>query len=191
MKTSRALSACLALIVAVSSAEAQVEVLRLPSVGQMASEKPRWVDGTIVQLSVIDAVNSKRAKAGDRFKLRVEAPVCVDGKIAIPIGATAWGVVMSSFGASASGARGRLSWLLREVDTAWGPLPIHGEQEMMGASGADSVAVAVYLVGISGFLLKGKNAGLRAGETLSGYISSDVPASEQPILIANRSGMIC
>lgn len=192
MKMRFALSAWLGASCMISAVDAQILAAPLPGVTQNRADAPRWIDGTIVQLSVVDAVGSRGAKPGDRFRLRVEAPVCVDGRLAIPVGATAWGEVLSSFRSSAGGTRGRLSWHLREVETAWGPVSLRGDQEAVGASGADSVAVAVYLIGIYGFLLKGKNAGLRTGDLMSGYIVGGVrePEHLMPIVL-NHSGNAC
>ncbi|WP_375195631.1 hypothetical protein [Sphingobium sp.] len=165
------------------SVDAQLVVAGPLAENGLVPDGPRLPNGTGVQLVVVDEVSSKNSKAGDRFRLRVNAPVCAEGRIAIPVGATAWGEVMSSFKSSAGGTRGRLGWRLLHVETVWGPLALRGQQEIVGAYGGDSVAVGYYFFGISSFFIKGKNAGLRAGEVISGYIATDYSPPMQPLLI--------
>lgn len=50
---------------------------------------PHLLRGAPVQLMVTKEINSRSSSPGERFKLRVNAPVVVDGVTLIPIGAVA------------------------------------------------------------------------------------------------------
>lgn len=62
------------------------------------ARSPRWIQGTDAELMFLREVNSRSAKAGDRIRLRANTPVLVDGVEVIPVGASAWGEVISARG---------------------------------------------------------------------------------------------
>src|SRR5947209_7764093 len=78
---------------------------------------PHWVRGQPVQLMVLHEVNSRQAKPGDRFPLRVNAPVLVDGAVVVPVGASAWGEVVAASGTGIAGGRGHVSMRLVRLET--------------------------------------------------------------------------
>lgn len=90
---------------------------------------------------VTKEINSRSAKAGDRFKLRVNAPVMVDGVVAIPVGAAAWAEVVAASGTSAAGGRGQLSMRLLYVDTPSGQVTLSGTR---GAEGKGNTGAAMF-----------------------------------------------
>lgn len=127
---------------------------------------------------VIREVNSRSAKAGDRFRLRVNAPVLVNGVTAVPVGATAWGEVISARGSGAAGGKGQLSLRLLHMDTSWGPVPLAGTQGAEGDANTGGVILGVLGFGILGLLNKGGNATFKAGDIIHGYIATgDAPAA--------------
>lgn len=126
---------------------------------------------------VLREVNSHSAKVGERFKLRVNEPVVVNGVVAIPVGATAWGEVTSVAGTGAAGGKGRLSARLLHVDTPSGPLLISGQQGSEGKANTAGVVMGVLSFGLAGLLMKGGNALLKAGDILVGYVQ---PATSPP-----------
>ena len=119
---------------------------------------------------VIREVNSRTAKPGDRFVLRVNSPVEVDGQIAIPVGATATGEVVTVNGTSAAGGKGRLSVRLLTVDTRWGPIRLSGSRGTEGDNNTGGVILGVLGFGIFGLLNKGGNASLKGGELITGFL---------------------
>jgi hypothetical protein len=127
--------------------------------------------GTSVELMVTKEVDSRSAKEGDRFKLRVNAPVMANGVVAVPVGATAWGEVTYVNGTGAAGNKGRLAAKLLYIDLPSGPLPISGSQ------GTEGVVIGVFSFGLLGLLMKGGNAHFKAGDILTGYISPPAQAA--------------
>ena len=67
---------------------AAVAPAQVPSVGPAVSvaSAPVLAAGTPVELMVVNEVSTKVAKPGDRFVLRVNAPVVASGATLIPVG---------------------------------------------------------------------------------------------------------
>lgn len=133
--------------------------------------------GTPVELMVTKEVDSRTAKEGDRFKLRVNSPVVADGIVVVPVGATAWGEVTYVNGTGAAGSKGRLSAKLLYIDLPSGPLPISGSQGTEGKANTAGVVIGVVSFGLLGLLMKGGNAHFKAGDILTGYISPQTQAT--------------
>ncbi|KQN24037.1 hypothetical protein ASF00_17710 [Sphingomonas sp. Leaf34] len=133
--------------------------------------------GTPVELMVTKEVDSRSAKEGDRFKLRVNAPVMTNGVVAVPVGATAWGEVTYVNGTGAAGNKGRLAAKLLYIDLPSGPLPISGSQGTEGKANTAGVVIGVFSFGLLGLLMKGGNAHFKAGDILTGYISPPAQAA--------------
>ena len=131
---------------------------------------------------VIKEVDSRTAKAGDRFRLRVNEPVVVDGTTAIPVGTTAWGEVGYVTGTGAAGGKGRLTANLLYIDLPGGHLPISGTQGAQGKGNTAGVAIAMVSFGLLGLLMKGGNAHFKAGDILVGYVEQPSSGS-QPMIV--------
>ncbi len=132
---------------------------------------------------VVKEVNSRTAKVGDRFKLRVNAPVSVDGVAIIPIGAPAWGEIISVGASGSAGGGGRLGARLLNVETRWGPLPLSGTRGTEGSSNTAGVVLGVLGFGLLGLLNKGGNATLKAGDIFKGYIAEGEAPASAPLTI--------
>lgn len=147
-----------------------------PPAPAIATPTPHWVQGTDVELMVVREVNSRSAKAGDRFRLRVNAPVVLEGATVIPVGSSAWGEVISARETGAAGGRGQLSLRLLHVDTAWGPVRLSGTKGAEGAANTGGVILGVLGFGLLGLLNKGGNASFKAGDIIHGYVvEGEVP----------------
>jgi hypothetical protein len=130
--------------------------------------------GTMVRLMVLNEVNSRDHKAGDRFVLRVDEDVVINGVKVISIGAKGWGEVLSSQATSGLGKSGRLNARLLYVEAGDQRVPVTGERETAGTGGTGQVVGAVVGFGLFGLLMKGNNATLKAGEILNGYTSQEI-----------------
>jgi hypothetical protein len=128
-------------------------------------------------------VNSRTAKVGDRFKLRVNAPVSVDGVAKIPVGAVAWGEIISVGESGSAGGRGRLGARLLSVETRWGPLALAGTSGTEGSSNTAGVVLGVIGFGLLGLLNKGGNATLKAGDIIKGYIAGRAAPVSAPLTV--------
>ena len=159
------------------NAQTQSAVPASSGASEAPAPRPHWIRGTPVRLMVVKEVNSRQAKAGDRFKLRVDAPVLVDSQVAIPVGAIAWGEIIVAQGTGAAGGRGHLSARLLYVDAPSGRVVLAGTQGQEGKSNSSGVVLGVLSFGLLGLLTKGGNATFKAGDMITGYIDEgDTPA---------------
>lgn len=129
--------------------------------------------GTMVRLMVLNEVNSRDHRGGHRFVLRVDEEVTVGGVTIIPIGANAWGEVMSAQGTGSAGKSGTLDARLLHVEANGRQVPLEGQRQAGGGNSTGAVVAGVIAFGIFGLLTKGSNASLKAGEILNGYTVDD------------------
>jgi hypothetical protein len=131
--------------------------------------------GTPVTLMVTKEVSSRTARLGDRFRLRVNQAVLVGGVVAVPVGATAWGEIVSAAGTGVAGNRGRLTARLSHVELPGGSLRLTGAQAVEGKANTAGLVIGVVTFGIGGLLMKGGNALLKAGDILTGIVADPDP----------------
>ncbi|EZP51361.1 hypothetical protein BW41_02792 [Sphingomonas sp. RIT328] len=119
---------------------------------------------------VLKEVNSRDSKPGERFKLRVNEAVVINGAVAIPVGALAWGEVVKAEGTGMAGEKGHLTAKLLYVETPAGRLPISGVRGAEGKANTAGVVLGVLSFGLGGLFMRGGNALLKAGDILIGYV---------------------
>ncbi len=130
---------------------------------------------TPVHLMILNEVSTKTARAGDRFVLVVQEPVIVNNQIVIPENAKAWGVVEEASESGAVGKAGRLLAKLLHVEGRNGLIPLSGTTASAGPGGATQTVLGIIGLGPLGLFARGSNAKLKAGESITGYVSQDVP----------------
>ncbi|PTQ13320.1 hypothetical protein CLG96_04255 [Sphingomonas oleivorans] len=150
---------------------------------------------TMIRLMVVNEVTTKTAKAGDRFLLRVDEAVVVDGVTVIPVGTKAWGEVVSAEESGVVGKSGKLSARLLNIELPSGTVALRGDNATAGAGGTGETVMGVLGLGPFGLLARGNNAKLKAGEIFNGYPATDMlfvkatgqlhpaPPSEAPLAI--------
>ena len=129
--------------------------------------------GTPVQLMVLNEVTTKTAKPGDRFVLRVHAPVSQNGAVVIPVGTKAVGEVVDAEKNGILGQSGKLSVRLLHLEWRGQAIALTGTDQDKGKSGAPETVVSVVAIGVLGLLARGNNAKLKAGELVTGFIDGD------------------
>ena len=127
----------------------------------------------MVRLMVLKEVNSRDNHPGNRFVLRVDEDIKVQGVTVIPIGAKGWGELVEAEGTSGVGKSGRINARLLYVETDGRRIDLDGERQSSGSGGTGQVVASVLAFGPFGLLMKGNNASLKAGEILNGYTLSD------------------
>ncbi|TZG25963.1 hypothetical protein [Sphingomonas montanisoli] len=152
------------------------------AIDQATAPAPRWTDGTELQLMVIREINSRDVHPGERVKLRVNAPVSIDGVVAIPVGAWAWAEIVAASGTGSAGGKGQISLRLPNVETQWGVVPITGLVGAEGKSNTAGVVLGIIAWGPLGLLMKGGNASFKAGDIIPARI--DAQAGEHSALQA-------
>ncbi|MGS1018097.1 hypothetical protein [Allosphingosinicella humi] len=129
---------------------------------------------TMVRLMVVNEVSTKVAKVGDRFVLRVDEDVVVNGVTIIPVGTKAWGEVLSAESSGVVGKSGKLEARLLYAEVNGDRIPLRGENRSAGASGTGETVMGVIGLGPFGLLARGNNAKLKAGEIFNGYFDRDM-----------------
>ena len=128
---------------------------------------------TPVELMALREVSTASVQPGTRFKLQVNKAIVVDGRTLVPVGALAFGEVVSAIDAGGLGKSGRMTARLLYIEVGDGQIPIDGEMSAKG-TGAGSAGVAILFAGITGFFHRGNNAKIKAGELLAGFVRDDV-----------------
>src|SRR6478752_7593084 len=89
--------------------------------GSVSPEEARYSGqvvpaGTPVRLMFLTEITSRKAVAGQRFKMRVDEPVYINGKPVIPVGSSAWGEVITVDSNGAVGKGGKLGMRILYLD---------------------------------------------------------------------------
>lgn len=128
---------------------------------------------TPVELMAYSEVSTATAAPGQRFKLILNQPITLGGKIIVPVGTPAYGEVVAAEDAGGLGKSGRMSARLLFMRLGEVEIPLEGQSSAKG-TGAGSAGVAVIFTGIVGLFHRGNNAKIKAGEILTGFVSQDV-----------------
>lgn len=134
---------------------------------------------TPVHLMVLNEVTSKTHSAGHKFQLRLDRPVMIGQRIAVPVGATAWGEVTSGDASGNVGKPGSLSARLLYVEVDGRQLRISGETTARGKGGGAETVMGVLALGPFGLFAKGNNAKIKAGERMTAFTLADFPLTLQ------------
>lgn len=126
---------------------------------------------TVVEIRTVDAVSSRTNKSGDRFMMRVAAPVMMDGIVVIPVDTPVVGEVIHAARSGFGGKAGELSLAARYIEHPKGNIRL---KSSLGSSGRDNAAAAVVttaLIGVVGFVVKGGEKELLADTPLSAKLA--------------------
>ncbi len=159
------------------AAERQTPVGAGPATSPAAPALGRFTvrQGTEVRMTLEDALSSKSARVGQRFRMRVAEPVRVDGHVIVPAGTPAFGEVTRVERKGAFGKSGKLDVRVLHLDLGENRIRLTGTNSDEGEGGtAATVAVAV-VAGIFSAFVTGKSAELPVGTAMVGYIESDTP----------------
>jgi hypothetical protein len=131
---------------------------------------------------VMREVTTKTARAGDRFPLRVDQDVVVNGTVLIPAGKNAYGEVVSTSESGIVGKSGKLAVRLLYIEMPTSKIAVQGDIQEAGPGGAGTTVAATALLALAGggplgLLARGTNAKLKAGDILTARVADDVPAS--------------
>jgi hypothetical protein len=127
---------------------------------------------TLVRLMVLNEVSTRSAKPGDKFVLRVDEAVVVNGVTVIPVGARAWGEVLDAEKSGGVGRAGKLNAKLLYLEHGGARIPISGQRQSAGESGTTQVVAGALALGPLALLAPGNSARLKAGEIFSAYVES-------------------
>jgi hypothetical protein len=143
---------------------------------------------TPVQLVTVDPLDSRTARQGQRFALRVSEDVKVESAVVIPRGTAAVGEVESVSGKGMVGKAGHLGLRPLFIDVAGERVFLSGLAEQNGKDSTAGVAVGSLLLSGWGIFITGKSASLPAGSALAGRVRTDVILAAAPGQPAQSGG---
>ncbi len=144
---------------------------------------------TPIHLRLVQAVTSKKAKAGDRVAFQVLDNVTVGDLVVIPRHAIAWGTISQAQRSRMLGRGGKLAIELNSVAALTGEqVALRGSQADKGrAGGIDLLAAAtVVLLPVLPFV-KGEQAVVPKGTTVTALVKSRVTLNQARLAAENRA----
>ncbi|ASK88357.1 hypothetical protein SPHFLASMR4Y_01609 [Sphingorhabdus sp. SMR4y] len=160
--------------IAKKSPKAEIQEMEIPETETEATALQILPKDTPVHLMVLNEVTTKTHQAGHRFKLRVNKPVMLDGRVIMPVGALAWGEVTAADDSGNVGRSGKMAANLLYVDVNGTRFPISGGTTSKGKSGTAETIMGVLALGPLGLFAKGNNAKIKAGELMTAFTSESV-----------------
>jgi hypothetical protein len=143
--------------------------------------------GTQLEVELVDPLSSATSKLGDRFALRLAAPIVHDGVELAPAGAMGEGEVIDAARAGMNGKQGKLIISARHLELAGRQIRIRGMSLMAAGKSRVDLATGVMLVpyvGLASILIEGGEIQMPAGVRGTVRLAEDVdfPAGGPPAI---------
>lgn len=173
-----------------ASAPAEPIVATEPAAPEAVNGAAELAAGTMIEIRIEEAVNSKTHKTGDWYPLSLSQPIMLGDAVLIPAGTTGRGQVVHSAKSSWGGKAGELILAARYLEFEGRQIPLRGMK--LGGVGRNNEGLAFGATVAGGlvamplvFALNGKNADIPAGmlatakllEALRATIRADRQAS--------------
>jgi len=144
---------------------------------------------TVVEIELVDTVNSKANSSGDRFAFRLARPLELDGRVVVPAGTPGVGEVVHAARARAGGKAGELILAARYLDFGGRHIPLRSfrygpaqGKDNSGAVNVGSMVAAATIPGVAllGFLVAGGEVNVPAGTRANAKVAAEtvVPAGQ-------------
>lgn len=131
---------------------------------------------TPVEMTLNAPLSTKTNRTGDKFSLTVARDVMVDGRVAIPKGTRAIGLVSYAKGNGSFGKSGKMELAFKYLEMGDKQIPLEGTYYQEGEGNTAGTVGAVFAAGvIGGLVVKGKSAEIVGGKDFTAMILSDVP----------------
>jgi hypothetical protein len=140
-------------------------------------------DGTIVRLEILDTLNSAQRRRGDKFRLRVAAPILVNGVEVVAAGTSGVGEIVHAAAARGGGAPGELLIAARFLELGAISIPLRGLK--FGVTGGNNSGMALgvsFAAGPFAMFIRGREIEIPAGTLVQAKVAgvitlpSSVPA---------------
>lgn len=150
-----------------------------------AAHTIRLAAGTQLEVELVDPLSSATSKLGDRFALRLAAPIVSGGVELAPAGALGEGEVIDAARAGMGGKQGKLIISARRLDLGGRQVRIRGMSLMAAGKSRVDLATGVLLVpyvGVASILIEGGEIQIPAGARGTVRLAEDVdfPAGASP-----------
>ena len=145
--------------------------------------RPATVDtllpaNTEVLLVTNAIISSESHRKGEKFSVSVAQDVKVDGRVVIPQGTRAVGLVTNRTGKGGFGKSGKIDLGFRYIDLNGVRIPVEGRHHQEGnGKGAAAIGATLAVGVIGGLMVKGKNARIEEGREFAVRTVDAVPVS--------------
>ena len=146
--------------------------------------------GTPIELEIDQLLNSATQSRGDRFAIKLHAPVIRDGIVLVPAGTLGVGEVIHADRSRGGGKPGELLIAARYLDFEGAQIPLRGLK--LGGQGKDNSKIALgtaIAIGPFAHFIRGREIEIPAGTVVSAKLARDlpIPAASTPEAIPERS----
>lgn len=149
--------------------------------------------GTVIEIRVDEAVNSKTHKTGDWYAISLSQPIKLGDAILIPAGTTGRGQVVHSAKSGWGGKAGELILAARYLDYQGRQIALRGMK--LGGVGGNNEGLA-FAASVAGglvamplvFALNGKNADIAAGTLATAKLTADMIPESLPVAATAADG---
>ncbi|MFE0502441.1 hypothetical protein ACFW0P_16850 [Lysobacter soli] len=131
--------------------------------------------GQQIEVELAEPVGSDTHKIGDRFQLRLAAPLMRDGVVIVPAGTPGVGEVVHAQTSRAGGKPGELLLAARFLDLPDGPLPLRAMK--LAARGKDNINASLgtsMVAGPFGLFVRGREIEIPAGTHAMAKLAQDL-----------------
>ena len=136
----------------------------------------RVAAGAAVELEIAQALSSAAQKRGDKFAIRLHAPLVHAGTVVIPAGTVGVGEIVHADRSRGGGKPGELLIAARYLELDGGQIPLRGLK--FGGQGQDQSKAAVgaaFVVGPLAHFIRGKEIEIPAGTIVTAKLAQDFP----------------
>ncbi|TFI59122.1 hypothetical protein E2493_06245 [Sphingomonas parva] len=133
---------------------------------------------TEVVLVANSIISSDSHRKGEKFSMSVAQDVKVEGRVVIPQGTRAVGLITQRTGKGGFGKSGKIDLGFRYIDLGGVRIPVDGRHHQEGnGKGAAAVGATLAVGVIGGLMVKGKNARIEEGREFTVRTVDAVPVT--------------
>ena len=148
--------------------------------------------GMRVDIQVVDLITTKVVKKGDKFQIRLVAPIIVDGKIIVPAGVMGQGEVIDAAHGGLMGKPGELLLAARYLDYNGQRIPLRAFKLSGRGDDNSDLALVVSMAGVPGavvsIFIKGGEVVIPSGTRASAKLAADLTLPPAPLPVAAPAG---
>jgi len=133
--------------------------------------------GTRLHLVTASTISSKTAQVGDDLKLTLDQDVKIGNDVVLPKGTPVEAIVTQADQAGHAGAPGNVTFEVKSMTVQGMKIPLKGGESLEGANHYDKAKgfLFVPVVGIAGLAVRGDEAVITPGMTLTASVAADSP----------------
>jgi hypothetical protein len=138
---------------------------------------------TVLEIEILDAINSKDNRNGESFRFRLAEPLMMDGQVLIPAGTPGTGEIVHAARARMGGKAGELILAARFLDFNGRQIPLRtfrfGRSQGRDNSGTVNTigmisAATIPAVGMVGYLIAGGEVRIAVGARATAQTSTEL-----------------